>query len=49
MKLVAVKKLFVKGKASDFKGKTQNTFYIEHFNLTTAKGSLFAKKNIGLL
>ena len=32
--LVTVKKCFVKGTEDDFKGKTQNTSYIERFNLT---------------
>ena len=34
MRLVTVKKCFVKGTEDDFKGKTQNTSYIERFNLT---------------
>jgi hypothetical protein len=34
MRLVTVKKCFVKGAEADFKGKTQNTSYIERFNLT---------------
>lgn len=34
MHLVTVKKCFVKGSEADFKGKTQNTSYIERLNLT---------------
>jgi len=34
MRLVTVKKCFVKGSEADFKGKTQNTSYIERINLT---------------
>jgi IS1 family transposase len=34
VRLVTVKKCFVKGTEDDFKGKTQNTSYIERFNLT---------------
>ena len=34
MRLITVKKCFVKGTEADFKGKTQNTSYIERFNLT---------------
>jgi hypothetical protein len=50
MHLVTVKKCFVKGTEDDFKGKTQNTSYIERFKFDIkTTGILFAKKNIGLL
>jgi IS1 family transposase len=50
MRLVTVKKCFVKGTEDDVKGKTQNTSYIERFNLTLRQRvSYLQKKNIGLL
>jgi hypothetical protein len=50
MCLVTVKKFFVKGTAADFKGKSQNTSYIERLNLTLRqKGVIFAKKNNRIL
>jgi IS1 family transposase len=48
MRLVTVKKFFVKGTAADFKGKTQNTSYIERFNLTLRQRvSYLQRKTIG--
>ena len=48
MRLVTVKKCFVKGTAADFKGKTQNTSYIERFNLTLRQRVFyFQRKTLG--
>jgi IS1 family transposase/DNA-binding CsgD family transcriptional regulator len=48
MRLVTVKKCFVKGTAADFKGKTQNTSYIERFNLTLRQRvSYLQRKTLG--
>ena len=44
MRLVTVKKCFVKGTEDDFKGKTQNTSYIERFNLTLRQRVSFLQK-----
>jgi hypothetical protein len=46
--LVTVKKCFVKGTEDDFKGKTQNTSYIERFNLTLRQRvSYLQRKTLG--
>jgi IS1 family transposase len=48
MRLVTVKKCFVKGTEADFKGKTQNTSYIERFNLTLRQRvSYLQRKTLG--
>lgn len=48
MRLVTVKKCFVKGTEDDFKGKTQNTSYIERFNLTLRQRvSYLQRKTLG--
>ena len=48
MGLVTVKKCFVKGTEADFKGKTQNTSYIERFNLTLRQQvSYLQRKTLG--
>jgi len=48
MRLVTVKKCFVKGTEDDVKGKTQNTSYIERFNLTLRQRvSYLQKKTLG--
>ena len=48
MRLVTVKKCFVKGVEDDFKGKTQNTAYIERFNLTLRQRvSYLQRKTLG--
>lgn len=48
MRLVTVKKCFVKGKPSDFPGKSQNTSYIERFNLTLRQRvSYLHRKTLG--
>jgi IS1 family transposase/DNA-binding CsgD family transcriptional regulator len=48
MRLVTVKKFFVKGTAADFKGKSQNTSYIERFNLTLRQRvSYLHRKTLG--
>ncbi len=50
MRLITVQKNFVKGTQDDFTGKSQNTSYIERFNLTLRqRGILFAKKVFRLL
>ena len=47
-RLVTVKKRLVKGKESDFSQKTQNTSYIERFNLTLRqKVSYLNRKTLG--
>ena len=47
-KLVTVEKCFVKGSAEDFTGKTQNTSYIERFNLTLRQRvSYLGRKTLG--
>lgn len=47
-KLVTVKKCFVKGSAKDFTGKTQNTSFIERFNLTLRQRvSYLCRKTLG--
>ena len=46
--LQIVKKCFVKGTEYDFKGKTQNTSYIERFNLTLRQRvSYLQRKTLG--
>ena len=48
MRLVTVKKCFVKGTEAHFKGKTQNTSYIERFNLTLRQRvSYLQRKTLG--
>jgi IS1 family transposase len=48
MRLITVKKCFVKGVEADFKGKTQNTSYIERFNLTLRQRvSYLQRKTLG--
>jgi IS1 family transposase len=48
MRLVTVKKCFVKGTEADFNGKTQNTSYIERFNLTLRQRvSYLQRKTLG--
>jgi IS1 family transposase len=48
MRLVTVKKCFVKGAEADFKGKTQNTSFIERFNLTLRQRvSYLQRKTLG--
>ncbi len=48
MHLVTVKKCFVNGTEDDFKGKTQNTSYIERFNLTLRQMvSYLQRKTLG--
>ena len=48
MRLVTVKKCFVKGTRDDFKGKTQNTSFIERFNLTLRQRvSYLQRKTLG--
>jgi hypothetical protein len=44
MRLVTVKKCFVKGTAADFKEKNQNTSYIEPFNLTLRQRVSYCKE-----
>ena len=47
-RLVTVKKCFVKGSAKDFPGKTQNTSFIERFNLTLRQHvSYLCRKTLG--
>lgn len=47
-RLVTVKKCFVKGTAEDFTGKSQNTSYIERFNLTLRQRvSYLQRKSLG--
>ncbi len=47
-RLVTVKKLFVKGIAKDFPGKTQNTSFIERLNLTLRQHvSYLQRKTLG--
>ena len=47
-RLVTVKKCFVKGSEADFTGKTQNTSYIERFNLTLRqRTSYLCRKTLG--
>ncbi len=47
-RLVTVKKRIVKGKETDFGNKTQNTSYIERFNLTLRqKVSYLQRKTLG--
>ena len=47
-RLVSVKKCFVKGTAADFTGKSQNTSYIERFNLTLRQRvSYLQRKSLG--
>ncbi len=47
-RLVTVKKFFVKGNAEDFSGKTQNTSFIERFNLTLRQHvSYLQRKTLG--
>lgn len=47
-RLVTVKKFFVKGTAADFTGKSQNTSYIERFNLTLRQRvSYLQRKTLG--
>ena len=48
MRLITVKKHFVKGTKSDFTGKSQNTSYIERFNLTLRQRvSYLQRKSLG--
>jgi len=48
MRLVTVKKCFVQGSQDDFQGKTQNTSYIERFNLTLRQRvSYLQRKTLG--
>jgi IS1 family transposase/transposase-like protein len=48
MRLVTVKKCFVKGTSSDFLGKSQNTSFIERFNLTLRQRvSYLHRKTLG--
>ncbi len=48
MRLVTVKKCFVKGAEAYFKGKTQNTSYIERLNLTLRQQvSYLQRKTLG--
>ena len=48
MRLVTVKKCFVQGSKDDFQGKTQNTSYIERFNLTLRQRvSYLQRKTLG--
>ena len=47
-RLVTVKKCFVQGTPEDFPEKTQNTSYIERFNLTLRQGiSYLHRKTLG--
>ncbi len=47
-RLITVKKRIVKGKETDFGSKTQNTSYIERFNLTLRqKVSYLQRKTLG--
>jgi IS1 family transposase len=47
-RLITVKKCFVKGTAEDFTGKSQNTSYIERFNLTLRQRvSYLQRKSLG--
>ncbi len=47
-RLVTVKKVFVKGTAKDFPGKTQNTSFIERLNLTLRQHvSYLQRKTLG--
>ena len=47
-RLKTVKKCFVKGTAQDFTGKSQNTSYIERFNLTLRQRvSYLQRKSLG--
>lgn len=43
-KLITVKKEFVQGSEEDFKGKTQNTSFIERFNLTLRQWCPFLQR-----
>ena len=46
--LKTVKKSFIKGSSADFSGKTQNTSYIERFNLTLRQRVAYlARKTLG--
>jgi hypothetical protein len=48
MRLVTVQKNFVKGTKDDFTGKSQNTSYIERFNLTLRQRvSYLQRKSLG--
>ena len=48
MRLITVKKNFVKGTKADFTGKSQNTSYIERFNLTLRQRvSYLQRKSLG--
>ncbi len=48
MRLITVKKNFVKGTKDDFTGKSQNTSYIERFNLTLRQRvSYLQRKSLG--
>ncbi len=48
MRLITVKKNFVKGTGADFTGKSQNTSYIERFNLTLRQRvSYLQRKSLG--
>jgi len=48
MRLITVKKHFVKGTKDDFTGKSQNTSYIERFNLTLRQRvSYLQRKSLG--
>ena len=48
MRLITVKKDFVKGTKADFMGKSQNTSYIERFNLTLRQRvSYLQRKSLG--
>lgn len=48
MRLKTVKKCFVKGSEADFTGKSQNTSYIERFNLTLRQRvSYLQRKSLG--
>jgi len=50
MRLSNRQEVFVKGTKDDLKEKTQNTSYIERFNLTLRQRvSYLQRKNIGLL
>ena len=47
-RLITVEKCFVEGTAADFTGKTQNTSYIERFNLTLRqRTSYLCRKTLG--
>ena len=48
MRLITVQKNFVKGTKDDFTGKSQNTSYIERFNLTLRQRvSYLQRKSLG--